>query len=99
MLRHRWLNFTAILTNDEGRALHIERGDPRWAVFKAPTFAEKGYKDDPKINQKIQNEIPAFLNFLVNRTLIHPLESRMYFSPEVYRTSQLMLYYENSISL
>ena len=86
------------LSNDEGKALQIERGDPRWAVFKAPTFAEKGYKDDPKISEKIQQEIPAFLHFLVNRTLVHPLESRMFFAPEVYRTSQLMLYYDNSIS-
>jgi hypothetical protein len=77
------------LSNDEGKALQIERGDPRWAVFKAPTFAEKGYKDDPQISQKIQHEIPAFLYFLMNRT----------FDPEVYRTSQLMLYYENSITL
>ena len=87
------------LSNDEGKALQIERGDPRWAVFKAPTFADKGYKDDPKISEKIQQEIPAFLHFLMNRTLVHPLESRMHFAPEVYRTSQLMLYYENSISL
>ena len=87
------------LSNDEGKALQIERGDPRWAVFKAPTFAEKGYKDDPKISEKIQQEIPAFLHFLMNRKLVHSLESRMYFDPEVYRTSQLMLYYENSISL
>lgn len=88
-----------MLSNDAGKALPIERGDPRWAVFKAPTFAEKGYKDDPKISEKIQQEIPAFLHFLVNRTLIHSRESRMYFAPEVYRTSQLMLYYDNSISL
>ena len=87
------------LSNDEGKALQIERGDPRWAVFKAQTFAEKGYKDDPKISEKIQQEIPAFLHFLMNRMLVHPLESRMYFAPEVYCTSQLMLYYENSISL
>ena len=87
------------LSNDEGKALQIERGDPRWAVFKAPTFTEKGYKDDPKISEKIKQEIPAFLHFLMNRTLVHPLESRMHFAPEVYRTSQLMLYYENSISL
>ena len=87
------------LSNDEGKALQIERGDPRWAVFKASTFAEKGYKDDPKISEKIQQEIPAFLHFLINRKLVHSLESRMYFAPEVYRTSQLMLYYDNSISL
>jgi len=87
------------LSNDEGKALKIERGDPRWAVFKAPTFAEKGYKDDPKISEKIQKEIPAFLHFLVNRTLVYTLKSRMYFDSEVYRTQQLMLYYENSISL
>ena len=88
-----------MLSNDAGKALPIERGDPRWAVFKAPTFAEKGYKDNPNISENIKQEIPAFLHFLVNRTLVHPLESRMYFAPEVYRTSQLMLYYENSISL
>ena len=88
-----------MLSNDAGKALPIERGDPRWAVFKAPTFAEKGYKDDPNITEKIKREIPAFLHFLMNRILVHPLESRMYFAPEVYRTSQLMLYYENSISL
>ena len=88
-----------MLSNDAGKALPIERGDPRWAVFKAPTFAEKGYKDNPNISENIKQEIPAFLHFLGNRTLIHPLESRMYFAPEVYRTSQLMLYYENSISL
>jgi hypothetical protein len=88
-----------MLSNDAGKALPIERGDPRWAVFKAPTFAEKGYKDDPNISEKIRQEIPAFLHFLMNRTLVHPLKSRMYFDPEVYRTSQLMLYYENSISL
>ena len=88
-----------MLSNDAGKALPIERGDPRWAVFKASTFAEKGYKDDPQISQKIQQEIPAFLHFLMNRTIIHPLKSRMYFDPEVYRTSQLMLYYDNSISL
>lgn len=87
------------LSNDEGKALQIERGDPRWAVFKAPTFAEKGYKDDPLISEKIQAEIPAFLHFLINRSLVYQEESRMYFDPEIYRTSQLMLYYENSISL
>jgi Family of unknown function (DUF5906) len=87
------------LSNDEGKALQIERGDPRWAVFKAPTFAEKGYKDNPNISEQIKQEIPAFLHFLMNRTLVHPLKSRMYFDPDVYRTSQLMLYYENSISL
>jgi Family of unknown function (DUF5906) len=88
-----------LLSNDEGKALPIERGDPRWAVFKAPTFAEKGYQDDPQISEKIKQEIPAFLHFLMNRTLVHPHKSRMYFAPEVYRTPQLMLYYENSISL
>lgn len=87
-------------SNDEGKAINVERGDPRWAVFKVPTFAEKGYKDDPNIESKIAKEIPAFLHFLLNRKLKHSTEkaSRMYFAPEVYRTSQLMLYYENSIS-
>ncbi len=88
-----------MLSNDEGKALPIERGDPRWAVFKAPTFAEKGYKDDPQISSKIQAEIPAFLHFLISRTLFYPSASRTHFDPKIYQTSQLMLYYENSISM
>ncbi len=86
------------ISNEEGRALSIERDDPRWAVFKVPTFAEKGIKDDPLMDSKIDQEIPHFLHFLINRKLKYKHESRMYFDPSVYQTAQLQLYYANSIS-
>ena len=85
-------------SNDEGKALPIERGDPRWAVFKVPTFLESGLKDDPHIEAKMVTEIPAFLHFLKNREMVYKDESRMYFSPSVYLTPQVQIYYENSIS-
>ncbi|MFN8349437.1 MAG: DUF5906 domain-containing protein [Spirosomataceae bacterium] len=86
------------ISNEEGKALFIERNDPRWAVFKVPTFAEKGIKDDPLIDEKIEKEIPAFLHFLGHRTLTYSRQSRMFFDPAVYQTAQLQLYYNNSIS-
>jgi hypothetical protein len=86
------------ISNEEGRALFIERDDPRWAVFKVPTFAEKGIKDDPLMDMKIEQEIPHFLHLLINRKLTYTLASRMYFDPAVYQTAQLQLYYANSIS-
>ncbi|WP_273210551.1 primase-helicase family protein [Runella zeae] len=86
------------VSNEEGKALSIERGDPRWAVFKVPTFAEKGVKDNPLIEEAIQQEIPHFLHFLIHRKLFYKKESRMYFAPEVYQTAQLQLYYNNAIS-
>ncbi|AYQ32517.1 primase-helicase family protein [Runella sp. SP2] len=86
------------ISNEEGKALFIERGDPRWAVFKVPTFAERGTKDDPLIDEKIDAEIPAFLHFLNQRRYKYSHQSRMYFDPSVYQTAQLQLYYNNSIS-
>jgi hypothetical protein len=86
------------ISNEEGKALFIERDDPRWAVFKVPTFTEKGIKDDPLIDEKIEQEIPAFLHLLGHRTLKYSRQSRMFFEPTIYQTAQLQLYYNNSIS-
>ena len=86
------------ISNEEGKALFIERDDTRWAVFKVPTFAEKGIKDDPLIDDKIEKEIPAFIHFLCHRTLKYSRKSRMYFEPVIYQTAQLQLYINNAIS-
>lgn len=87
-----------LMSNDEGKALPIEKGEKRFAVFKVPTFAEKGITDNPEIETEFQKEIPAFLHFLKNRALKHQNESRMFFAPEVYHTPQLDLYFSNSTS-
>ncbi|WP_221390816.1 primase-helicase family protein [Dyadobacter sp. NIV53] len=86
------------MSNEEGRALPIERGDTRFAVFKVPTFKEKGLVDDPNIENKIRLEIPAFLHYLENTKPIYPEMGRMYFDTKVYYTDQLFAYYEGSQS-
>lgn len=86
------------LSNDEGKALPIEKGETRFAVFKVPTFAEKGLKENPNIEAEFLNEIPHFLYFLKNRKLVHKEQSRMYFALEAYHTEQLQYYYDNSLS-
>lgn len=86
------------MSNDEGNALPIERGEDRFAVFKVPTLQSVGLKKIPDVEKLIINEIPAFINFLLNRKMVHPEKDRMYFDFEVYRTPQLMVYYQNSSS-
>lgn len=86
------------MSNDEGMALLIERGDTRFAVFKVPTLQQSGIKDNPNIEENIQSEIPAFLDFLINRKLFHEESSRMYFATDVYFTKQLEVYFAGSQS-
>ena len=86
------------MSNDEGIALPIERGEDRFAVFKVPTFKSVGLEKIADVEKPIIAEIPAFLHFLLNRKLVHPEKERMYFDFEVYKTDQLMLYYQNSSS-
>lgn len=86
------------LSNDEGKALPIEKGETRFAVFKVPTFAEKGCKENPNIEAEFLNEIPHFLHFLKNRKLVHKEQTRMFFALEAYHTEQLQYYYDNSLS-
>jgi hypothetical protein len=85
------------ISNDEGKALPIQRGEKRFAVFKVPTFQSQGIKDDPDFLSKLESEIPAFLHYLKGRTLVHENRSRMYFDADVYSTDQLKIYFEGNI--
>jgi len=86
------------MSNEEGRALAIEKGDTRFAVFKVPTFEEAGIKDIPNIETAIRNEVPAFIFYLLNRDLFYKESGRTYFPKEAYYTKQLEIYYEGSKS-
>lgn len=87
------------ISNQEGKALHIGKGENRFAVFKVPTLAQSGLTDDPDIEAKIKVEIPALLHFLKNRELKYKESvTRMHFPFEAYKTDQLELYYRNSVS-
>jgi hypothetical protein len=87
-----------LMSNEEGRAYPIEKGENRFAVFKVPTFAENGITDDPDIEAKLKAEIPAFLDFLQKRQTAYKGTGRMYFPESAYFTPQLQVYYKNSLS-
>jgi hypothetical protein len=86
------------MSNEEGKALPIEKGENRFAVFKVPTFAERGLEEKPDMEQLVKAEIPAFIYHLLHRKLHHPETSRLYFAPAIYHTPQLALYFANSRS-
>ena len=80
------------MSNEEGRALKISKGETRYAVFRVPELQES----DPYFDELIQEEIPAFLQFLTDRTLFHQERGRMYFDFSTYETPYLHQYFEFS---
>lgn len=86
------------MSNEEGKALPIEKGETRFAVFKVPTFSEKGTEEITDMEEKIKAEIPAFVYHLLNRKLYYPETSRMFFDLKVYQTQQLEEYFKNAYS-
>lgn len=63
-------------SNDENCPIAIEKGENRFWVRKVPVLE----KDVPNIAEQLHKEIPAFLYFLLNRTISKPKCSRMWFS-------------------
>jgi hypothetical protein len=82
------------ISNDEERFMYIGKGESRFAVFKVPVLTE----DDVEMLEKLREEIPAFLHFLQNRTLVHSRQSRMYFDFSVYKTKHLDTVIDASLS-
>jgi hypothetical protein len=74
-----------ICSNDADRLMKIDEGEIRWFIIKVPTFE----KEDPDFRAKLRNEIPAWLNFLKNREIVHPKEGRAWFHPKYLVTDQL----------
>lgn len=86
------------MSNEEGKALPIARGENRFAVFKVPTLAESGLDDNPKQLDVLESEIPAFLHYLSTRKLVHESSGRMHFAPNSYHTDQLKIYFKGGAS-
>lgn len=84
-------------SNNEGHALPITKEDIRFAVFKPKSLGNKTELGEDFKNN-IELEVPAFVHYLLNRTLLHPDKGRMYFEPKVYFTDQLKVYHQNSKS-
>ena len=72
-------------SNDTHAALLIDRHDRRHWVRDVPVPPDR----DPELLVKMIEEIPAFLNFLVNRPLSIQNEDRLYFKPERLATDAL----------
>lgn len=85
-----------ICSNDADSLMKIEEGEIRWFVNRVPSFASKGYKEDPFFRDKLRAEIPAFLHYLKHRTIFHPNEGRAWFKPEYIFTDQLRAIIENT---
>lgn len=83
-----------LLSNDETSFIKAGKYDNRYWVRKVPKLSEF----DPEFENKLKNEVPAFLHFLNNRELSTKPKSRMYFSIDDLTTSALERLRENSKS-
>lgn len=71
-----------LTSNDEDTFAPIDKDEVRFWVNKVPVIT----KDDPELLDKMILEIPAFLYYLENRTLLHPKTSRHWFDPALLET-------------
>lgn len=74
-----------LTSNDEDNFAPIDNDEIRFWVNKVPVLTE----DDPDLLQKMVAEIPAFLDFLSHREILHEKKNRMWFSPELLENEAL----------
>lgn len=74
-----------LITNNEETFITATEDDTRYWVNKVPVLD----KEDPKILDRIVDEIPAFLSYLRDRKLATEYKSRMWFQDELIKTDAL----------
>lgn len=74
-----------LCSNNEDNPVIIDQGETRYWVRKVGPIE----KDDTGLLDKMKQEIPAFLHFLLTRELSVPETSRMWFDPELLTTPAL----------
>lgn len=74
-----------LITNNEETFITATEEDTRYWVLKVPVLD----KEDPKILDRIVEEIPAFLSYLRDRKLCTEFKSRMWFHDELIKTEAL----------
>lgn len=74
-----------ILTNNLDTFIKAGNEDVRYWVVQVPPIEEF----DPDFEEKVRQEIPAFLYYLANTSIRTPKQSRMWFSPEDIETDAL----------
>lgn len=76
-----------ICSNNETNFMQIDEGENRYAVLKV----RKLEQDDPRIMNKMEKEIGAFLYYLSKRKYYYLFDkSRMGFDPKIYTTESLL---------
>ena len=86
--RFKVANFVKIVlcTNNVNDPVYIDNLETRYWVIEVPELQE----DNPDIMESMKKEIPAFMDFLLHRSLHVPAaKSRMWFSPEDLKTDAL----------
>lgn len=74
-----------LTSNDEDNFAPIDNDEIRFWVNKVPVLTE----DDPNLLEKMVAEIPAFLDFLSHREILHEKKNRMWFAPELLENEAL----------
>lgn len=72
-------------SNNENNFIPLEKSDIRFFVVKVKPFET----EDPDFLDKLIEEIPHFLLFLKNRSIVHPKKTRAWFATEHLLTNQL----------
>ncbi|WP_144281172.1 primase-helicase family protein [Chryseobacterium echinoideorum] len=74
-----------LCSNNEDTFIQIDENEIRFWVLKITTIKS----EDTDFLERLKEEIPKFLSFLVNRKYYSERKSRMWFSPEELRTNAL----------
>lgn len=70
------------------RMVYVTRHDDRYWIIQVPQLPKTDI--DPKLPQKMMEEIPAFVHHLRDREMVAKNESRMWFNPELLRTKTFL---------
>jgi hypothetical protein len=81
-------------SNNEDNFVQSSDSESRYAVFKLKKPKDEEF--DYAIKYKLYKEIPAFLDYLIERELFYKEESRLYFNEDVYMTEANMNLKEES---
>lgn len=81
-----------ICSNDADRIMYMDDNDSRWFVVRVPKFT----KENPHILKQLQEELPAWIHYLQNRSIIHLHQGRLWFTKDQIRTEQMQAIIKNS---
>lgn len=79
-------------SNQESNFVFTEKEEVRYFVLRIPSLDGKEMTD---LRKKLQQEIPAFLYYIQNRTITYPKKSRQWFAYELTRTKAFEALCEN----